>query len=50
MREGYLLNELNDRAELLDYLAKNEITDYELVVNAIRTYSRDKDAIMEKMA
>ncbi|MHC1574400.1 MAG: type II/IV secretion system ATPase subunit [Candidatus Methanogasteraceae archaeon] len=48
--EGYLLNELNDRAELLNYLAKNDITDYERVVNAIRTYSRDKDAMMEKMA
>jgi len=50
VQEGYLLNELTDRAELLDYLAKNDITDYERVVNAIRTYSRDKDAIMEKMA
>ncbi len=50
VQDGYLLNELNDRAELLDYLAKNDITDYERVVNAIRTYSRDKDAMMEKMA
>ncbi len=50
VQEGYLLNELNDRAELLDHLANNDITDYELVVNAIRTYSRDKDAMMEKMA
>ena len=48
--EGDLINELNDRAELLDNLAKNDITDYERVVNAIRTYSRDKDAMMEKMA
>jgi len=47
--EGDLINELNDRAELLDHLAKNNITDYERVVNAIRTYSRDKDAMMEKM-
>jgi len=47
--EGDLINELNDRAELLDYLANNDITDYERVVNAIRTYSRDKDAMMEKM-
>jgi len=50
VQEGDLINELNDRAELLDYLAKNDITDYERVVNAIRTYSRDKDAMMEKMA
>ena len=48
--EGDLINELNDRAELLDNLARNDITDYESVVNAIRTYSRDKDAMMEKMA
>ncbi|KAF5414553.1 MAG: hypothetical protein C5S48_08235 [Candidatus Methanogaster sp.] len=50
VQEGYLLNELNDRAELLDYLENNDITDYERVVNEIRTYSRDKDAMMEKMA
>jgi len=49
VQEGDLINELNDRAELLDYLANNDITDYERVVNAIRTYSRDKDAMMEKM-
>jgi len=47
--EGYLLNELNDRAELLDDLARNDVTDYESVVNAIRKYSREKDAMMEKM-
>ncbi len=47
--EGDLINELNDRAELLDNLARNDVTDYERVVNAIRTYSRDKDAMMEKM-
>ncbi len=47
--EGYLLNELNKRAELLDYLSDNNITDYESVANIIRTYSREKDAMMEKM-
>ncbi|MEA1894728.1 MAG: type II/IV secretion system ATPase subunit [Euryarchaeota archaeon] len=50
VKEGYLLNELDDRAEMLDHLANNDITDYERVVNAIRTYSRDKDAMMEKIA
>jgi flagellar protein FlaI len=47
--EGYLFNELKDRAQLLDYLSENNITDYESVANAIKMYSRQKDAMMEKM-
>lgn len=47
VKEEQLLNELNERAELLDRLAQNNITDYETVVNAIRKYSRDRDAMME---
>ena len=47
--EAYLVNEMNDRARLLESLAQNDITDYKRVANAIRTYSRDKDAAMERI-
>ena len=47
--EAYLANEMNDRARLLESLAQNDITDYKRVANAIRTYSRDKDAAMERI-
>lgn len=46
--EAYLANEMNYRAKLLDWLVQNDITDYKRVANAIRTYSREKDIIMEK--
>ena len=49
VKEEQLLNELNDRAELLDGLAQNNITDYKTVVNTIRKYSRDRNAMMERV-
>ncbi|MGM0771357.1 MAG: type II/IV secretion system ATPase subunit, partial [Halobacteriota archaeon] len=42
-----LLQEMEDRAVLLDWLVQNNTTDYESVAKAIRRYSRNKDEMME---
>jgi flagellar protein FlaI len=43
-----LMREMHQRAEFLEALARNGITDYKEVARAIRRYSKDKDAQVEE--
>lgn len=45
--EDTLLREMDLRAEYLENLRQDNITDYEDVAKAIRNYMREKDALME---
>ena len=47
--EEELTKELKDRANLLDRMHENSISDYKTVAEIIRTYSRDKEALEERL-
>ncbi|NQE04839.1 hypothetical protein C5S32_03115 [ANME-1 cluster archaeon GoMg1] len=47
--EEYLTKELKDRANLLDWMQENRISDYKAVAEIIRAYSRDKEALEERV-
>lgn len=47
--EEYLTKELKDRANLLDWMQENRISDYKAVAEIIRAYLRDKEALEERV-